>query len=285
MDKPSRDGASYDCWTAAVGQLDVHYSSGVGNHFFYLLAEGSGAKTLERRRAQLARPATARRSTGIGRDAAAKIWYRALTVYMTSNTNYAGARTATLNAAQDLYGARQHAVQRGRRRLERGQRQLTRPRDRGCAATREGPRRTPVRALRASGPVERRSRPAATAAPKTTTRNGARSSSSTTATARPGARASTTRAGRRAEHLDARPGRTSSATGIRSATRSTTGCSSTAWRHREPGQLEQVAADAGEQDRQPRSSVTPGLASGRAGRAPRRAGRRRRPRAPGRRPR
>jgi Zn-dependent metalloprotease len=41
---------------------------------------------------------------GIGRDAATKIWYRALTVYMTSNTNYAGARTATLNAAADLYG-------------------------------------------------------------------------------------------------------------------------------------------------------------------------------------
>ncbi|HET7772707.1 MAG TPA: M4 family metallopeptidase, partial [Burkholderiaceae bacterium] len=43
--------------------------------------------------------------TGIGRDAAARIWYRALTVYMTSNTNYAGARTATLKAATDLYGS------------------------------------------------------------------------------------------------------------------------------------------------------------------------------------
>ena len=41
---------------------------------------------------------------GIGRDAAAQIWYRALTVYMTSNTDYAGARVATLNAAADLYG-------------------------------------------------------------------------------------------------------------------------------------------------------------------------------------
>ena len=42
--------------------------------------------------------------TGIGRDAAAKIWFRALTTYMTSSTNYSGARTATLNAARDLYG-------------------------------------------------------------------------------------------------------------------------------------------------------------------------------------
>ncbi|WP_309648247.1 M4 family metallopeptidase, partial [Nocardioides sp.] len=40
-----------------------------------------------------------------GRDAAQKIWFRALTVYMTSGTTYAQARTATLNAATDLYGA------------------------------------------------------------------------------------------------------------------------------------------------------------------------------------
>ena len=42
---------------------------------------------------------------GIGREAATQIWYRALTVYMTSGTNYAGARAATLSAAADLYGA------------------------------------------------------------------------------------------------------------------------------------------------------------------------------------
>ena len=47
---------------------------------------------------------TYRAVTGIGRTAAARIWFRALTVYMTSSTNYTGARTATLNAARDLYG-------------------------------------------------------------------------------------------------------------------------------------------------------------------------------------
>lgn len=104
MDKPSSDGASYDCWSVLVGQDDVHYSSGVGNHFFYLLSEGSGAKTLN---GVSYNSPTCNGSTvtGIGRDAAAKIWYRALTVYMTSSTNYSGARTATLNAARDLYGA------------------------------------------------------------------------------------------------------------------------------------------------------------------------------------
>ncbi|MFE4515184.1 M4 family metallopeptidase [Kitasatospora sp. NPDC056783] len=104
MDKPSKDGASADSWSSTVGSKDVHYSSGVANHFFYLLAEGSGAKTVNG--FSYNSPTSNGSSiTGIGRDKAAQIWYRALTVYMTSSTNYAGARTATLKAASDLYGA------------------------------------------------------------------------------------------------------------------------------------------------------------------------------------
>ncbi|MFF4346569.1 M4 family metallopeptidase [Streptomyces sp. NPDC001530] len=104
MDKPSRDGNSADCWSSSVGNLDVHYSSGVANHFAYLLAEGSGAKAIN---GVSYNSPTCNGSTvtGIGRDKLGKIWYRALTVYMTSSTNYAAARTATLNAAKDLYGA------------------------------------------------------------------------------------------------------------------------------------------------------------------------------------
>jgi zinc metalloprotease ZmpA len=104
MDKPSKDGKSADYWSSSVGNLDVHYSSGVANHFAYLLAEGSGPKTING--VSYDSP-TYNGSTvsGIGRDKLAKIWYRALTVYMTSSTNYAGARTATLSAAKDLYGA------------------------------------------------------------------------------------------------------------------------------------------------------------------------------------
>jgi zinc metalloprotease ZmpA len=111
MDRPSSDGASYDCYTSGIGNADVHYSSGVGNHFFYLLAEGSGAKTIGGV-AHNSPTCDGSAVTGIGRDAAGKIWYRALSVYMTSNTSYAGARTATLNAARDLYGAgsSQHAA-------------------------------------------------------------------------------------------------------------------------------------------------------------------------------
>jgi len=82
----------------------VHYSSGPANRFFYLLAEGSGARTYSGVNHQVA-TCNASTVTGIGRDKAAKIWYRALSMYMTSGTNYAGAAVATISAASDLYGA------------------------------------------------------------------------------------------------------------------------------------------------------------------------------------
>ncbi|MFJ3786169.1 M4 family metallopeptidase [Streptomyces sp. NPDC090093] len=103
MDNPATDGRSLSCWNSGAGSVDVHLSSGIGNHFFYLAAEGTGAKTIG------GRPHTGTTCNndtfaGIGKDKAAAVWYRALTTYMTSTTNYAGARTATLQAAADLYG-------------------------------------------------------------------------------------------------------------------------------------------------------------------------------------
>ncbi|MFF0013139.1 M4 family metallopeptidase [Streptomyces sp. NPDC005374] len=104
MDKPSKDGASRDSWSSTLGGVDVHYSSGPANHFFYLLSEGSGAKTVNG--VSYDSPTyDGRPVTGIGIENAAAIWYRALTTYMTSTTDYAGARTATLSAAADLFGA------------------------------------------------------------------------------------------------------------------------------------------------------------------------------------
>jgi Zn-dependent metalloprotease len=104
MDKPSKDGSSKDSWSSSLGGVDVHYSSGPANHFFYLLSEGSGAKTIN---GVSYNSPTSNGSTvtGIGRTKALQIWYKALTTYMTSTTKYAQARTATLNAASALYGA------------------------------------------------------------------------------------------------------------------------------------------------------------------------------------
>jgi zinc metalloprotease ZmpA len=108
MYRPSLDGASADCYYSGIGSLNVHYSSGLANHFFYLLAEGTApaggpaSPTCDPGDLRVATGSGA--LTGIGHQDAEKIWYRALTVYFTSNTNYAAARTATLNAAADLFG-------------------------------------------------------------------------------------------------------------------------------------------------------------------------------------
>ncbi|MCX4548080.1 MULTISPECIES: M4 family metallopeptidase [unclassified Streptomyces] len=104
MDKPSKDGGSADYWSSSLGNLDVHYSSGPANHFFYLLSEGSGKKTING--VNYDSPTSDGSTvTGIGRDKAIQIWYKALSTYMTSTTNYSAARVATLKAASDLYGA------------------------------------------------------------------------------------------------------------------------------------------------------------------------------------
>ncbi|MET0893317.1 MAG: M4 family metallopeptidase [Pseudoxanthomonas sp.] len=103
MFKPDLDGLSPNCYSTNLGKLDVHYSSGVANHFYYLLAEGSGPKVFSG--VNHTSP-TCNGSTlaGITRAKAEKIWYRALTVYFTSNTGYSAARAATISASNDLYG-------------------------------------------------------------------------------------------------------------------------------------------------------------------------------------
>ncbi|HEX8456149.1 MAG TPA: M4 family metallopeptidase [Pyrinomonadaceae bacterium] len=79
-------------YTGTADSGGVHINSGIANKAFYLVAVGGTHH----------RGGTV---TGIGADAAARIWYRALTTYMTSSTNFRGARTATLNAAAALYGS------------------------------------------------------------------------------------------------------------------------------------------------------------------------------------
>ncbi|MFU8854304.1 M4 family metallopeptidase, partial [Micromonospora sp. SL1-18] len=107
MYNPSLDGSSHSCWSTTTKNVDVHYSSGPGNHFFFDLAEGTGATPYGTSPVCGSAPAV----TGIGRAKAEKIWFRALTVYFTSNTSYVNAtnpantaRAYTLKAATDLYG-------------------------------------------------------------------------------------------------------------------------------------------------------------------------------------
>ncbi|UOQ53846.1 M4 family metallopeptidase [Hymenobacter cellulosivorans] len=80
----------------------VHTNSGVLNHWFYrVVAGGSGTNDI----------GSAFNVTGVGMDAAAKIAYRTESVYLTASSNYAAARTYSIQAATDLYGAGSAQVQ------------------------------------------------------------------------------------------------------------------------------------------------------------------------------
>jgi thermolysin len=79
-------------YTGSSDNGGVHINSGIVNKMFYLLAVG-GSHHL------------GGSMVGIGADKAAPIVYKALTAFMTASTNFAGARTAMLNAAAAIYGS------------------------------------------------------------------------------------------------------------------------------------------------------------------------------------
>lgn len=99
MDNPTQDGSSRDHYsTRYTGSADnggVHWNSGIANLAFYLTSEGGNHPKSSKSIVDV---------DGIGMAKAGAIYYRALSLYMTSSTTFAGARQATLNAASDLYG-------------------------------------------------------------------------------------------------------------------------------------------------------------------------------------
>lgn len=105
MNNPTQDGSSKDYYperyTGTGDNGGVHINSGIANLAFKLMVTGG---THPRGKTSVSVPALSSTLT-TSMNMGAKIWYRALTVYMTSSTNFSGARTATANAATDLYGA------------------------------------------------------------------------------------------------------------------------------------------------------------------------------------
>ena len=101
MSNPTSDGRSVDHYSRYRPGMDVHFSSGIANNAFYLLANGGTNRTSGRGVAG-----------GIGIEKGLKIFGQALTNYMAPNTNFSGARAATIRAATDLYGAASPEVQK-----------------------------------------------------------------------------------------------------------------------------------------------------------------------------
>lgn len=69
-----------EMFTGSEDNGGVHINSGIPNHAFYLFA------------------------TAVGKDKAEKVWYRALTLYLTASSQFIDLRLATERAAEDLYG-------------------------------------------------------------------------------------------------------------------------------------------------------------------------------------
>ena len=70
----------------------VHFNSGIQNKAFYLLAEGG------------THPQSGVTVTGIGREAAERIFYRALDVYLWPSSQFIDVRNACVSSAADIYG-------------------------------------------------------------------------------------------------------------------------------------------------------------------------------------
>jgi Zn-dependent metalloprotease len=104
MNDPARAGDIDYYPTRYTGTADhggVHTNSGIANLAYYMMVMGGThprAKTTINVTPLSATPATSL-------DMAQRIWYRALTTYWTSSTGFSGARTGTVQAATDLYGA------------------------------------------------------------------------------------------------------------------------------------------------------------------------------------
>ncbi len=100
MIKPSVDGGSQDAWYHGLSLIDVHYSSGPLNRWFYMLSQGASSDPSS----QAYSAYLPKGMEGIGNDAAGRIWYKTLTEFMYDYADYAYTRVATVAAASDLYG-------------------------------------------------------------------------------------------------------------------------------------------------------------------------------------
>ncbi|MBI3400302.1 MAG: M4 family metallopeptidase [Acidobacteria bacterium] len=88
-------------YTGTQDHGGVHTNSGIGNNAFYLAIEGGRNRT------------SGLAVTGVGsanREQIEKTFYRAFAQLMPSNATFAVARRATIQAAQDLYGAGSQVV-------------------------------------------------------------------------------------------------------------------------------------------------------------------------------
>ncbi|MGD9959957.1 M4 family metallopeptidase [Nocardioides sp.] len=97
MYNPSLAGDD-NCYSAATPTAEVHAAAGPGNHWFYLLAEGTNPTNGQ----PTSSTCNGTTISGLGIQAAAKIMYNAM-LMKTTSSSYLKYRTWTLTAAKNLY--------------------------------------------------------------------------------------------------------------------------------------------------------------------------------------
>ena len=117
MYHPSLISGTPDCYSSSVPSMETHTAAGPGNHWFYLVAEGTNPTD-----GQPTSPTcNSTTITGIGIQNAGKIFYNAM-LAKTTSMSYLKYRTATLTAAKNLFPGQLHQLQRRQGGLGRGQR-------------------------------------------------------------------------------------------------------------------------------------------------------------------
>jgi thermolysin len=81
-------------YTGSADNGGVHINSGIANHAFYLAIEGGRHRL----------GATVQGVGGANREQIERVFYRAFTVFLTPSANFSQARSATQQAARELYG-------------------------------------------------------------------------------------------------------------------------------------------------------------------------------------
>jgi hypothetical protein len=98
MYNPSLDGGSGNCYSSSTPNQEVHDAAGPGNHWFYLLAEGTNPTNGQ----PVSPTCNSTTLTGVGIKEAGQIFYNAM-LMKTSSVNYKTYRIGTLTAAKNLY--------------------------------------------------------------------------------------------------------------------------------------------------------------------------------------
>jgi Zn-dependent metalloprotease len=98
MYKPDTISGHPNCYSSSVPGMEVHAAAGPGNHWFYLLAEGTNPTDGQ----PVSPTCNSTTSTGLGVQTAFKIFYNAM-LLKTSGASYLKYRTWTLTAAKNMF--------------------------------------------------------------------------------------------------------------------------------------------------------------------------------------